>query len=116
MQYMSPVAGAQVTTFGMGLVTLDVRQESTKHAQAIDAITTFLGLGSYLEWDEKKRQEFLVAELNSKRPLMPAGAAPAPPPPSLPDPRLPALSWSLRRTVPPLFPASLPTGCVLLGI
>ena len=66
----------QVSTFGMGLVTLDVRQESSKHAQAMDAITTFLGLGSYMEWDEQKRREFLIAELNSKRPLMPAGAPP----------------------------------------
>ncbi len=72
------IAVMQVSTFGMGLVTLDVRQESSKHAGAMDAITTFLGLGSYMEWDEKKRREFLIAELNSKRPLMPAGAQPPP--------------------------------------
>ena len=65
---------SQVTTFGMGLVTLDVRQESTKHAQAVDAITSYLGLGSYLEWDEEKRQQFLMAELTGKRPLLPPGA------------------------------------------
>ncbi len=58
----------------MGLVTLDVRQESTKHTEAIDTITTYLGLGSYKEWDEAKRQEFLLAELTGKRPLLPPGA------------------------------------------
>ena len=58
----------------MGLVTLDVRQESTKHAAAMNAITEYLGLGSYLDWDEARRQEFLTAELNSRRPLLPAGA------------------------------------------
>lgn len=63
----------QVTTFGMGLVTLDVRQESSKHSAALDAITTFLGIGSYLEWDEQKRRDFLTAELSGKRPLMPSG-------------------------------------------
>lgn len=57
----------------MGLVTLDVRQESSKHTAAMDAITTFLGIGSYLEWDEKKRRDFLTAELSGKRPLMPSG-------------------------------------------
>jgi len=68
----------QVTTFGMGLVTLDVRQESTKHTEAIDTITSYLGLGSYKEWDEAKRQEFLLKELTGKRPLLPPGAAPDP--------------------------------------
>jgi phosphoenolpyruvate carboxylase len=63
----------QVTTFGMGLVTLDVRQESSKHTEAIDAITSYLGLGSYKEWDEEKRQEFLLKELTGKRPLLPSG-------------------------------------------
>lgn len=38
----------QVNTFGLSIVTLDIRQESTKHAAAVDAITTYLGLGSYL--------------------------------------------------------------------
>lgn len=33
--------------FGLFLAKLDIRQESVKHTEAIDAITTFLGLGSY---------------------------------------------------------------------
>jgi phosphoenolpyruvate carboxylase len=29
------------------LCKLDIRQESVKHTEAMDAITTYLGLGSY---------------------------------------------------------------------
>ena len=63
----------QVTCFGMGLVTLDVRQESTKHTEAIDTVTQYLGLGSYKSWDEEQRLNFLIGELTGKRPLMPPG-------------------------------------------
>lgn len=61
----------QARTFGLHLCRLDIRQESTKHAEAIDAITQHLGLGSFKEWDEDKRVEFLLKELESKRPLLP---------------------------------------------
>ena len=37
----------QVNTFGLGLVSLDVRQESTKHSLALNTITEYLGIGSY---------------------------------------------------------------------
>ena len=37
----------QARTFGMFLCKLDIRQESVKHTEALDAITTYLGLGSY---------------------------------------------------------------------
>lgn len=37
----------QVSCFGLGLVQLDVRQESSRHSDALDAITKYLGLGSY---------------------------------------------------------------------
>ena len=59
-------------TFGLHMVELDVRQESTRHADAVDAITTFLGMGSYKEWSEEQRLEFLVKELSGRRPLLPA--------------------------------------------
>lgn len=39
--------GLQVSCFGLGMVALDIRQESTRHTDALDAITTYLGLGSY---------------------------------------------------------------------
>jgi phosphoenolpyruvate carboxylase len=61
----------QARTFGLFLCKLDIRQESVKHTEALDAITTYLGLGSYKEWDEARRMEFLVQELNGKRPLLP---------------------------------------------
>jgi|UniRef100_A0ACD5XRD8 phosphoenolpyruvate carboxylase len=59
----------QVSTFGLSLVKLDIRQESERHTDVIDAITTHLGLGSYREWSEERRQEWLLSELNGKRPL-----------------------------------------------
>lgn len=61
----------QARTFGLQLCKLDIRQESTKHAEAMDAITTYLGLGSYKEWSEEKRTKFLLAELAGNRPLLP---------------------------------------------
>ncbi|KAL4423808.1 hypothetical protein ABPG75_001109 [Micractinium tetrahymenae] len=61
----------QARTFGLFLCRLDIRQESVKHTEAMDAITSYLGLGSYKEWDEDKRMEFLINELNGKRPLLP---------------------------------------------
>ena len=54
------------------MAKLDLRQESDRHAEVLDAITRFLGLGSYSEWDEDSRLAWLEAELVSKRPLIPA--------------------------------------------
>mmetsp|Transcript_32021 Transcript_32021/g.70372 ORF Transcript_32021/g.70372 Transcript_32021/m.70372 type:complete len:1020 (+) Transcript_32021:66-3125(+) len=55
--------------FGTTLVKLDIREESTKHTEALDAITRYLGIGSYIEWDETARLNFLQSELAGKRPL-----------------------------------------------
>jgi phosphoenolpyruvate carboxylase len=52
-------------------VRLDIRQEAPRHRDAIDAITTQLGLGSYHAMSEPERIELLVRELQSKRPLIP---------------------------------------------
>ncbi|MCK6505317.1 phosphoenolpyruvate carboxylase [Myxococcota bacterium] len=57
--------------FGLHLLRLDLRQESTRHTRALDAITRHLGLGSYAEWGEEARVTFLAAELESRRPLVP---------------------------------------------
>ncbi|CAN0914061.1 Phosphoenolpyruvate carboxylase 2 [Linum grandiflorum] len=59
----------QVSTFGLSLVRLDIRQESDRHTDVLDAITNHLGIGSYREWSEDKRQEWLLSELRGKRPL-----------------------------------------------
>ncbi|MFT0139759.1 phosphoenolpyruvate carboxylase [Alcanivoracaceae bacterium MT1] len=60
----------RLSCFGITLLCLDVRQESGRHADTIDAITRYLELGSYLEWDEAERQCFLLAELENRRPLV----------------------------------------------
>lgn len=61
----------RVYTFGMCLLKLDLRQESTRHADALDAVTTYLGYGSYKAWDEDTKLDFLTRELVTKRPLIP---------------------------------------------
>ncbi|MBR7887367.1 phosphoenolpyruvate carboxylase [Marinomonas sp. A79] len=63
-------------TFGSTLVRLDVRQDASRHIDALSAITRFYGLGDYAEWDEASRQAFLLTELNSKRPLLPLDWSP----------------------------------------
>nr|WP_193165755.1 phosphoenolpyruvate carboxylase [Microbulbifer hainanensis] len=74
---LSAIADAQLkdtlrrlNCFGITLLCLDIRQESTRHTEALDAITRYLGLGSYAEWDEQQKQAFLLAELESRRPLV----------------------------------------------
>ncbi|KAL5720646.1 phosphoenolpyruvate carboxylase [Ranunculus cassubicifolius] len=59
----------QVSTFGLSLVKLDIRQESDRHTDVMNAITQHLGIGSYREWTEERRQEWLLSELGGKRPL-----------------------------------------------
>uniref|UniRef100_A0A0R0L3L0 Uncharacterized protein n=1 Tax=Glycine max TaxID=3847 RepID=A0A0R0L3L0_SOYBN len=61
----------RVATFGMVLMKLDLRQESSRHAETIDAITRYLDMGTYSEWDEEKKLDFLTRELKGKRPLVP---------------------------------------------
>lgn len=61
----------RVATFGMVLMKLDVRQESGRHTEALDAITSYLDLGVFSEWDEEKKLNFLTRELKGKRPLVP---------------------------------------------
>ncbi|TQD77983.1 hypothetical protein C1H46_036435 [Malus baccata] len=61
----------RVATFGMVLMKLDLRQESGRHAETLDAVTKYLDMGTYSEWDEEKKLEFLTKELKGKRPLVP---------------------------------------------
>ncbi|SQF97336.1 phosphoenolpyruvate carboxylase [Paucimonas lemoignei] len=67
----------RAVTFGLFLVRLDVRQDSTRHCAAMTEITDYLGLGRYEEWDEQARVDFLLAELSNRRPLLPAHFKPA---------------------------------------
>eukprot|EP00898_Chlorokybus_atmophyticus_P001914 jgi/Chlat1/2723/Chrsp182S08756 len=48
---------------------LEPLQESERHADVMDAITTHLSLGSYREWSEDAKIAFLENELSSRRPL-----------------------------------------------
>lgn len=71
----------RVACFGVELLKLDIRQEAQRHTAVLDAITNYLGLGSYAHWSEAERQKFLLEELQNPRPLLPehphadAGAA-----------------------------------------
>eukprot|EP00930_Biecheleria_cincta_P010834 TRINITY_DN11318_c0_g1_i1.p1 TRINITY_DN11318_c0_g1~~TRINITY_DN11318_c0_g1_i1.p1 ORF type:complete len:1012 (-),score=202.39 TRINITY_DN11318_c0_g1_i1:65-3100(-) len=62
----------QITVFGLAFTPFDIRQESSRHTDAMDAITQFLGLGSYAAWNEQEKVTFLARELGCKRPLLPA--------------------------------------------
>lgn len=68
----------RVATFGIVLMKLDLRQESGRHSETLDAITRYLDMGTYSEWDEDKRLEFLTRELKGKRPLVPPSIEVAP--------------------------------------
>ncbi|WP_434605533.1 phosphoenolpyruvate carboxylase [Pseudomonas sp. R1-7] len=61
----------RAVTFGLFLVRLDVRQDSTRHTMAMTEITDYLGLGRYEDWNEEQRIGFLLDELNNRRPLLP---------------------------------------------
>jgi phosphoenolpyruvate carboxylase len=62
----------RVEVFGLTLARLDIRQDAARHTQTLDAITTAIGAGSYASWDEATRIDFLLRELASPRPLIPA--------------------------------------------
>ncbi|AIR87885.1 phosphoenolpyruvate carboxylase [Pseudomonas cremoricolorata] len=62
----------RAVTFGLFLVRLDVRQDAGRHRDALSEITAYLGLGHYAQWSEVQRMDFLQAELNNPRPLLPA--------------------------------------------
>ncbi len=50
----------RVRCFGAGLLRLDLRQESTRHTQALSEMTD----GDYEKWNETERQAFLLRELD----------------------------------------------------
>ena len=64
--------------FGLELVRLDIRQEASRHTQAIAEIVEQLGMGNYPSWSESQRQDFLIQELEGRRPLLPHSWLPSP--------------------------------------
>ncbi|OCG07427.1 phosphoenolpyruvate carboxylase [Gilliamella sp. wkB178] len=61
----------RIKSFGLQLVKLDIRQDSSVHTEALDALTKELNLGRYANWSEQEKQDFLLTELQSNRPLLP---------------------------------------------
>ncbi|WP_299687245.1 phosphoenolpyruvate carboxylase [uncultured Vibrio sp.] len=61
----------RLKAFGVHLVRLDIRQESTRHSDVLSELTRYLGIGDYDQWSEQDKIAFLTNELSSKRPLLP---------------------------------------------
>ncbi len=64
----------QVSTFGLHLAKLDLRQSAARHTEALSEITRELGLAPYGERREAERVEWLTSELSTPRPLLSSGA------------------------------------------
>ena len=64
----------QVEVFGFILTQLDFRQESSRHSDAIDEIADYLGIlpQPYNQLSETEKTAWLVKELQTRRPLIPA--------------------------------------------
>ncbi|MBM5799400.1 MAG: phosphoenolpyruvate carboxylase [Cyanobacteria bacterium K_DeepCast_35m_m2_023] len=66
---------SQVHIFSFCLASLDIRQESTRHSDAIDELSRYLLLPvPYAEMDEAQRVDWLLSELQTRRPLLPPAA------------------------------------------
>ncbi|MBP0000532.1 MAG: phosphoenolpyruvate carboxylase [Cyanobacteria bacterium SID2] len=63
----------QVEIYGFNLAHLDIRQESSRHSDAIDELADYLQVlpKSYNDLTEDERVEWLVNELKTRRPLIP---------------------------------------------
>ena len=61
----------RVQCFGLELLKLDIRQDSERHADAVNELCEYLGKGSYNDWNEAQKQAFLLEELQGRRPLVP---------------------------------------------
>lgn len=66
----------RVACFGLTLLKLDIRQDSALHSDTISEVTDYLGIQldgmSYKDWSEADKQTFLLTEIESLRPLIPA--------------------------------------------
>jgi phosphoenolpyruvate carboxylase len=66
---------SQVQIFAFCLASLDIRQESTRHSDALDELTRYLQLPvPYGQMEEEQRVSWLLGELQTRRPLVPATA------------------------------------------
>jgi phosphoenolpyruvate carboxylase len=64
----------QVEIYGFNLAHLDIRQESSRHSDTVGEIADYLQVlpKPYDELSEEERVEWLVSELQTRRPLIPA--------------------------------------------
>jgi phosphoenolpyruvate carboxylase len=64
----------QVEIYGFNLTQLDIRQESSRHSDTLNEILEYLGVldKPYNELSEAERVTWLVGELKTRRPLIPA--------------------------------------------
>ena len=62
----------RVHCFGVCLAQLDIRQHAGRHAEVLDELTRYLDGDGYAAWPEERRAAWLLAELESRRPLFPA--------------------------------------------
>jgi phosphoenolpyruvate carboxylase len=64
----------QVEIYGFKLAELDMRQESTRHSDAMNEIAEYLQIlpKSYNQMTEAERSLWLATELQTRRPLIPA--------------------------------------------
>ena len=63
----------QVHIFGFSLASLDIRQESSRHSDAINELTVYLNLPkSYAAMNEEEKMQWLINELQTRRPLIPS--------------------------------------------
>ena len=65
--------------FGVNLVSLDIRQDASRHTQVFNELTQFYGSSEqpFESWSEKDKVTFLLNELVSKRPLIPTSWQPS---------------------------------------
>jgi phosphoenolpyruvate carboxylase len=63
----------QVEIYGFHLAHLDIRQESTRHADTLDEVVEYMQLlpKPYREMTETERIDWLTTELQTRRPLIP---------------------------------------------
>lgn len=69
-----------IQALGFGLVSLDLRQNSAAHDQAMDELLAHARVprADFSRWSEAERLAFLHAELQTLRPFLPANTAPGP--------------------------------------
>ena len=66
---------SQAQIFAFCLASLDIRQESTRHSAALDELSRYLQLPvPYGDMEENQRVQWLLSELQTRRPLVPVGA------------------------------------------